>query len=67
VWLITLGAGMNSDVEMANDEGADPNADSKKQNPGATTAADQVAADDPQKVEKLAGTDRAKDPEEEGA
>ena len=44
-------------IETANDEGSDPTKDIKAQNPGETTAADQVDADDPHKTEKLADTD----------
>ena len=37
-----------------NDQGADPSADVKKQNPGEITTADQVSKHDPHKVEKIA-------------
>ena len=54
---------MNTDVEMANDEGADPTDDIKKQNPGqATTLSDAHAKKgsdaDPKKVQNLAKAGR---------
>jgi hypothetical protein len=46
---------MADDDQTANaDEGADPSEDIQKQNRGETTTADQVSANDPHKVEKLA-------------
>jgi len=42
------------DVEMANDEGADPTSDLKHQNVKSDAKADQISEDDPHKVEKLA-------------
>ncbi|MEG3178257.1 hypothetical protein U1872_18595 [Sphingomonas sp. RB3P16] len=53
-----------SEVEMANDEGADPSSDLKAQNPGETTIADQVSQDDPKKAEKLTKAGRDIDPDE---
>ena len=42
-------------------EGSDPTNDIKQQNPGETTAADGVPADDPHKTEKLAELGRDED------
>ena len=54
-----------AEVEMANDEGADPSTDIRKQNPGETTTADKVGSNDPHKAEKLAQAgDPDKDPDE---
>jgi hypothetical protein len=39
------------------DEGADPSGDIRQQNPGGTTTADLVDADDPEKAQKLADPD----------
>ena len=52
-----------TDVEKANDEGADPTKDIKRQNPGATTASDAIGKDDPHKVEKLAKIGHGEDPD----
>ena len=46
------------DDQTNSEEGADPSEDIKKQNPQRTTTADQVAGDDPHKVEKLAKAGR---------
>lgn len=56
---------VNNDVEMANDEGADPSGDTQNQNPDqASTAADTVDENDPHKVEKLTKAGHDKDPDE---
>ena len=43
------------DQDVNANEGADPTDDIKKQNDGAPSAANDIAADDPHKTEKLAG------------
>jgi hypothetical protein len=54
-----------TDVEQANsNEGADPSADLKKENPGETTTADLISGDDPHKAQKLAEAGRDIDPDE---
>lgn len=54
-----------SDVEQANaDEGADPSADLKKENPGGTTTADLVSGDDPHEAQKLTEAGRDVDTDE---
>ena len=47
---------MDVDVEKANDEGADPSTDIRKQNPGGSTTADQTEADSAATT-KSAGSD----------
>jgi hypothetical protein len=54
---------VTADVEMANDEGADPTNDIKKQNSGEATspaeAGKKGTSEDPEKVEDLAKAGRA--------
>jgi hypothetical protein len=49
---------MADNVEMANDEGADPGTDFKKKPDAPRTPADTVSEDDPDKVQQLAKAGR---------
>lgn len=58
---------MNDDVEMANDDGADPTGDIRQQNPGATVTGDVAAEIDPDASEKSPAADKDKDKDAAGA
>ena len=56
---------MQDSSEIANDEGADPTDDIKRQKPGHATMADVIDKDDPHKAEKL--TNLGQDADKNGA